>query len=119
MQQAIEGFHMDAESHWVADLACGHKQHVRHAPPFFVRPWVITDEGRKSRLGTFLNCVLCDEAGEAVAQAVLKEARSTMLHAYEDAGMSGLCAEGRFELALDALREMDLRSVTERALRKV
>ena len=24
MQQAIVGFHIDEENHWVADLACGH-----------------------------------------------------------------------------------------------
>jgi hypothetical protein len=24
MQQAIVGFHLDEENHWVADLACGH-----------------------------------------------------------------------------------------------
>ncbi|MEG0603969.1 MAG: DUF3565 domain-containing protein, partial [Acinetobacter sp.] len=28
MQQAIVGFHLDEENHWVADLACGHMQHV-------------------------------------------------------------------------------------------
>ncbi|MCU4386288.1 DUF3565 domain-containing protein [Acinetobacter haemolyticus] len=30
MQQAIVGFHLDDENHWVADLACGHTQHLRH-----------------------------------------------------------------------------------------
>ena len=33
MQQAIIGFHLDEEQHWVAELACGHGQHVRHTPP--------------------------------------------------------------------------------------
>ena len=33
MQQAIVGFHLDEENHWVAELACGHGQHVRHDPP--------------------------------------------------------------------------------------
>jgi len=28
--------------------------------------------------------------------------------AYEDAGFAGLCAEGRWELALDAMRALDL-----------
>jgi hypothetical protein len=27
-----------------------------------VRPWVLTEEGRRTRLGAILNCVLCDEA---------------------------------------------------------
>ena len=56
----IIGFHQDAEQHWVADLECGHTQHVRHDPPWQVRPWVITVEGRTSRLGTTLECLLCD-----------------------------------------------------------
>ena len=34
MQQAIVGFHLDEEQHWVAELACGHNQHVRHTPPW-------------------------------------------------------------------------------------
>ena len=58
--RAIVGFHQDEESHWVADLECGHSQHVRHDPPWQVRPWVISVEGRNERLGTTLDCVKCD-----------------------------------------------------------
>lgn len=29
----IVGFHQDQKGHWVADLECGHAQHVRHDPP--------------------------------------------------------------------------------------
>ncbi len=47
--------------HWVAKLECGHNQHVRHDPPWMVREWVVTDEGRKTRLGIELNCIICDE----------------------------------------------------------
>jgi hypothetical protein len=61
MQRAIIGFHKDAENHWVADLVCGHGQHVRHDPPWKVRDWVTTEEGRESRLGTELECRRCDE----------------------------------------------------------
>ena len=60
MLRKIVGFHQDQESHWVATLDCGHAQHTRHDPPFFERPWVMTPTGRASRLGTPLNCVLCD-----------------------------------------------------------
>ena len=60
MKQGITGFHQDPEGHWVADLACGHAQHVRHDPPWQVREWVTTEEGRHSRLGMLLDCVLCD-----------------------------------------------------------
>jgi hypothetical protein len=55
----IVGFHPDAEGHWVADLECGHTQHVRHDPPWQLRPWVLTEEGRRRFLGTPLHCVLC------------------------------------------------------------
>jgi hypothetical protein len=57
----IVGFHLDEEAHWVADLECGHTQHVRHDPPWQVRPWVTTEEGRRRFLGTSLHCVLCKE----------------------------------------------------------
>ena len=60
MQRAITGFHLDAESHWVAELDCGHNQHVRHDPPWQVRPWVTTQSGRDGFLGTMLDCVRCD-----------------------------------------------------------
>jgi hypothetical protein len=60
--RAIVGFHRDEESHWVADLECGHSQHVRHDPPWQVRPWVISVEGRTERLGTTLDCVKCDSS---------------------------------------------------------
>ncbi len=58
--RSITGFHRDEEGHWVAELACGHGRHVRHAPPFVERPWVTTAEGRASRLGQALECVRCE-----------------------------------------------------------
>ena len=60
MHRSIVGFHQDLEQHWVAELDCGHCQHTRHEPPFFPRPWVITESGRLEHLGQLLNCVLCD-----------------------------------------------------------
>jgi len=60
MDRRIVGFHQDDERHWVADLECGHTQHVRHEPPWMNRPWVVTAEGRASRLGTVLNGPKCD-----------------------------------------------------------
>jgi hypothetical protein len=59
MQRAIIGFHLDEQGDWVADLECGHKQHVRHHPPFMNRPWVVTADGRRSKLGVKLECILC------------------------------------------------------------
>ena len=60
-QRAIIGFHEDDEGHWVADLECGHAQHVRHAPPLQTRPWVSSAEGRASHLGSSLRCMRCLE----------------------------------------------------------
>ncbi len=59
MPQKIVGFHQDEEHHWVAELECGHTQHVRHDPPWQTRAWVTTEAGRKSFLGQALMCVEC------------------------------------------------------------
>lgn len=61
MKQGIIGYHKDEENHWVAELVCGHFQHVRHDPPWTSRPWVITVEGRKAMLGFELQCNKCDQ----------------------------------------------------------
>jgi hypothetical protein len=61
MKRAITGFHKDEKDDWVAELECGHTQHVRHDPPWQLRPWVVTEEGRKLRLGTYLNCKECEK----------------------------------------------------------
>ena len=60
MLRPIEGFHQDEHADWVAELGCGHGQHVRHKPPFWTREWTQTAEGRASRLGAELDCVRCD-----------------------------------------------------------
>lgn len=60
----IVGFHLDDQGHWVADLACGHQQHVRHDPPLVRRDWVLSDQGRAAMIGHPLNCMLCGEAAE-------------------------------------------------------
>ena len=60
MKQPIIGYHKDEEDDWVAELACGHNQHVRHDPPWQLRPWVTTPEGREDRLGYELNFKTCD-----------------------------------------------------------
>lgn len=55
----IVGFHQDEQGVWVAELACGHSQHVRHAPPWQARPWVQSETGRDAHLGAELPCVNC------------------------------------------------------------
>ena len=57
---AIHGFHLDDDGDWVADLACGHTQHVRHKPPMQLRPWVLTESGRAAHVGQPLRCLACD-----------------------------------------------------------
>lgn len=61
MKQSITGFHKDELGDWVAELACGHFQHVRHSPPWQNRPWVETPDGRNGMLGYELNCKKCTE----------------------------------------------------------
>jgi hypothetical protein len=61
VRQAIIGWSQDKQGDWVAELACGHGQHVRHAPPLSFRPWVLEPEGRERFVGFVLECVHCDE----------------------------------------------------------
>ena len=61
MDQPVIGFHQDEVGDWVADLACGHGQHVRHQPPLCYRPWVLSPEGRRAHLNMILHCKKCDE----------------------------------------------------------
>ena len=63
MDRRIIGYHQDDEGHWVAELECGHWQHVRHSPPWMNRPWVTTAEGRTAALGTALDCRKCGSPG--------------------------------------------------------
>jgi tellurite resistance-related uncharacterized protein len=60
MERTITGFEVDAEGDWVAQLDCGHGQHTRHTPPFQERPWVLTAEGRASKVGAALDCLFCN-----------------------------------------------------------
>jgi hypothetical protein len=51
------------------------------------------------------------EVAESVRRALLERA----LRAYEDAGVLGLCEEGRWEAAVDAMKSLDLDSIVEPA----
>ncbi|HPE78377.1 MAG TPA: acetyltransferase [Gammaproteobacteria bacterium] len=46
---------------------------------------------------------MAEKVRDACLQAALK--------AYEDAGISGLCAEGRWEIAVQAIRTLDVRGL--------
>ena len=62
MNRAIVGFRQDDGGEWVADLSCLHAQHVRHQPPFRLAPWVHDEAERVARVGSPLDCPLCDRA---------------------------------------------------------
>jgi Protein of unknown function (DUF3565) len=55
----IVDFHLDEQLDWVAELECGHGQHVRHNPPFTRAHWVTTPQGRLEHIGQKLNCLAC------------------------------------------------------------
>jgi hypothetical protein len=48
------------------------------------------------------------------AQTVRAACLDAAIQAYEDAGIRGLCADGRWEAALAAIRQVDLSDVLER-----
>jgi uncharacterized protein DUF3565 len=64
----ITGFHLDDEGHWVAQLECGHNQHVRHNPPWVSRPWVVSAEGRAKAHNETLPCEKCSVGAPADSQ---------------------------------------------------
>lgn len=47
------------------------------------------------------------------AETVRHACLCAALKAYEDAGISGLCGEGRWELAVQAIRRLDLRPLVK------
>ena len=77
VERAIVGYHRDEHGDWVAELACGHQQHVRHQPPFQLRPWVVEREGRRGRLGTPLECRLCGRIGRKLRVTCTHEIDAT------------------------------------------
>ena len=48
------------------------------------------------------------EQASSVAERVRAACLEAASRAYEDAGIRGLCAEGRWEAAVDAMRRLDL-----------
>ena len=66
MRRDIVNFNQDDVGDWVAELSCGHAQHVRHNPPWIERPWVTSDEGRKAKLGESLDCGKCEKQNKTI-----------------------------------------------------
>ena len=54
---------------------------------------------------------LVPDTGSDAADAVRRAVIDAGVSAYEDAGLSGLCAEGRWEAAVDAMRSADVDAV--------
>jgi hypothetical protein len=48
-----------------------------------------------------------------VVEAVRAACLGAAIQAYDDAGIRGLCADGRWEAALAAIRQLDLSAVLE------
>lgn len=55
--------------------------------------------------------VRVDEIALEVAETMRTECRKSLTEAYEEAGLSGLCAEGRWEVALDSLVNIDSKKI--------
>ncbi len=79
MKRRITGFHQDEFDDWVAELECNHNQHVRHQPPFQMRPWVTTESGRQQQLGAQLECRKCDDEPD-----YLRENRALVRRYYDE-----------------------------------
>ncbi|SIQ15287.1 Protein of unknown function [Aquipseudomonas alcaligenes] len=58
------GFHQDEDGHWVAELSCGHTQHLRHQPPWQNRAWVMDPQARQHHLGQPFTCGWCAKPAE-------------------------------------------------------
>jgi hypothetical protein len=122
IKQEIISFHQDEAGDWVAVLRCGHRRHVRHNPPWTNHPWVVTPAGRQQFIGVEIECKQCyqENSGKQNEQRQLAEAiRQACLQAalagYEDAGLSGLCHQGAWECAIDAIRSLDINAIIEQS----
>ena len=87
MERTIVGFHPDAQGEWVAELACGHRRHVRHQPPFQLAAWVLEAEGRRQRVGAPIECRLCDQSVQAPATEAGGEAACFAQYVCADCGV--------------------------------
>nr|WP_262383498.1 DUF3565 domain-containing protein [Pseudomonas rhodesiae] len=60
----IVALHQDDSAHWVAELSCGHTQHLRHQPPWQSRAWVLDPQQRSEKIGQRFACGWCAQAHE-------------------------------------------------------
>ncbi len=69
----IRGFHRDEAGDWVAELACGHGQHMRHRPPWQLRSWVLDAGQRAARIGSAIECPRCDREAKVAGMSTRAE----------------------------------------------
>lgn len=51
------------------------------------------------------------EDREIIAEKIREECIKEFIRAFEEAGIKGLCEEGRIEYAVDAVKSLDLQSI--------
>ncbi len=51
---------------------------------------------------------------EQAAELVREECTKEFIRAYEEAGIKGLCEDGRIEYAVDSVRSLDLQKILAR-----
>ena len=104
----IAGFAVDDIGDRVALLECHHRQHVRHRPPFRVAPWVEDAAERDRRIGTPLDCPLCDRCeipeGLTVARTTATWDERTMPDALRRAHRVASGTWGRLRVQSGSLR---------------
>lgn len=64
MARRIIAVRDESESSCIVELECGHSRHVRDRPPFESYPWVRDPVQRSARVGTEIECGICDAADE-------------------------------------------------------
>jgi tellurite methyltransferase len=104
----IVGFDADEVGDWIARLECHHRQHLRHRPPFRSAPWVEDAAERDRRIGTTLDCPLCDRCelpdGLVVVRTTATWDEQTMPGALRRAHRVASGTWGRLHVADGSLR---------------
>ena len=59
---------------------------------------------------------ISEESLKTLAEAVRAACVQAALDGYEQAGMGGLCAEGRWDMAVDSMQSLDLKPLLKRLL---
>lgn len=77
-----------------------HRPHIEYAQTVKFKPYAPQEVSMKN-----------DQ--KRLARAVREACVDAALRAYEEAGISGLCCEGRWEIAVDAMRNLDLAALID------